>query len=269
MNAPAAAPVSKHDPNRPVTRHDLLKFTALVLMFIDHVGLFFFPDDVIWRIITIGGPIWMYLVGYNMIVRKDMALVAGTAIMAVADWLFFGKVLPLCTLTSILVVRLALPLFPLLMMPLRGFTHGAIAGSLMLILAMGGYYSHLIWEYGSFAFLFAGWGWWQRQAEDPSSPYATARYSYWLYVSIVWIAFHIHFAATFGVTSEQLLIMVAASLPIIVCLARFRAGVLQWQPGGWTAKVLRFCGRQTLLLYVAHFLILGIIAESGLVKELL
>ena len=45
--------------------YDFIKFVAVVLMVIDHIGYYFFPYDLMWR--SFGRmcvPIWLFLAGY-------------------------------------------------------------------------------------------------------------------------------------------------------------------------------------------------------------
>ncbi len=49
-----------------VSEHDLFKLTALLLMFIDHIGVFVFPDVIWWRIFgRAAAPIFFFLIGYS------------------------------------------------------------------------------------------------------------------------------------------------------------------------------------------------------------
>ena len=48
-----------------LTSYDLLKTLALVLMVIDHIGYFFYPEEMWWRVLgRLSVPIWFFLIGY-------------------------------------------------------------------------------------------------------------------------------------------------------------------------------------------------------------
>ena len=53
------------------TSHDLLKLVAICSMIIDHIGLFFFPQYVMFRIIgRLAFPIFAFLIGYSLKYNK-------------------------------------------------------------------------------------------------------------------------------------------------------------------------------------------------------
>ena len=50
---------------KELTSYDLLKSLAVILMICDHIGYFFFPEEMWFR--TLGRlclPIWFFLIGY-------------------------------------------------------------------------------------------------------------------------------------------------------------------------------------------------------------
>lgn len=50
---------------REVTSYDLLKCAAVIIMVIDHVGFYFYPENLWFRAVgRIGFPVWFFLVGY-------------------------------------------------------------------------------------------------------------------------------------------------------------------------------------------------------------
>ena len=60
---------------------DLLKVIAIVAMVCDHLGLYFFPECQILRVIgRIVMPVFCFFVGYNYIKPKPLILVAGIVI---------------------------------------------------------------------------------------------------------------------------------------------------------------------------------------------
>ncbi len=69
---------------KEITYHDLLKTFAVTAMMIDHVGFYFFPDQMWWRCIgRLGAPIWFFLAGYgNARTTPAKFWVGGSAIAA-------------------------------------------------------------------------------------------------------------------------------------------------------------------------------------------
>ena len=48
-----------------ITSYDILKTFAVLTMIIDHIGLYFFPDEMWWRVIgRLSFPVWLFLIGY-------------------------------------------------------------------------------------------------------------------------------------------------------------------------------------------------------------
>lgn len=49
-----------------LTSYDLLKALALLLMFVDHIGYFLYPDEMWWRVIgRLSVPVWFFLIGFS------------------------------------------------------------------------------------------------------------------------------------------------------------------------------------------------------------
>lgn len=252
---PAPAPV--------VTHHDLLKTVALLLMLVDHIGFFFFPEHLEWRAIgRASAPIWLFLVGYNRKTEIDTLLWVCAGLMLLVVPLLTGNLVPLNILVTIILVRLTIPFFPMLLMPLRGFDRGFMPGVLLMAFALALYPAHLLWEYGMFAFMFAAWGWWCREAEDESSPYARYSFAPLVLAGAIFALYAVHYIAALQLNLTETLLMLGALLPVSVWLATFHKGPVQRPIGPITAKILHFCGRQTLLLYVVHYILLGTLRLS-------
>ena len=71
--------------SRNITSYDMLKTAAVVLMIIDHIGYFFFPEMPIFRALgRLCVPIWMFLVGYARTREISRELWIGGVILAVS-----------------------------------------------------------------------------------------------------------------------------------------------------------------------------------------
>jgi len=90
-----------------ITRLDILKSVALLIMIIDHLGYYFFPDQILWRAIGRAGlPVWFFLAGYSRPTRLwEPSLILGGSLICLAKVMFFGQALPLNALFSILIVH--------------------------------------------------------------------------------------------------------------------------------------------------------------------
>lgn len=247
---------------KTVTHHDLLKTLALVLMIIDHLGLFFWPEATWLRAIgRASAPIWLFLVGYNQKSTLSPDLLAGAAVMAISQGLFMGTWLPLNILCSIMVVRLLLPLAPFVLASVRLGSYMPVVLSLLLVMVLP---TALWWEYGPFAILFAAWGWWLRTAQQENAMATTPKrqgvLAYILLLALL-VAYGLFSTASMGFTYREVLLMLACLLPVVLLLARFKAGVKAVTAPRVLVQMLAFCGRQTLLLYVTHYLLFILIAR--------
>lgn len=242
-----------------VTRHDLLKTIAILLMVIDHVGLFLFPDQPLLRVIgRCSAPIWLFLVGYNRTDRIDNQLIYAALFMAAMNPILIGFMFPTNILVSIILVRLTLSSMPLLLMPLHGFKRGAVPGLLLVALALAAYPANLLWEYGSFCWLFAALGWWVRERENDASPFSQYPRAPYIFMAVTMIFYATHYALIMPLDWPKVALMALLLAVTGLGLLHFRAGALSWQPLPACAVLLRFCGRQSLLIYIVHVVLLGL-----------
>lgn len=71
--------------------HDSLKIIGIILMIIDHVGQFFFPENLWLRLIGRGAaPLFFFLVGYDNRLRISVALLAYGSILSFTGYLLNG-----------------------------------------------------------------------------------------------------------------------------------------------------------------------------------
>ena len=88
--------------------HDLVKIMALILMVIDHLGHFFFPEQVMWR--SVGRwcvPMWLFLIGYatpKQLISRDLIILA--ILLVIIDIVTYNPPFPATILFSIFFSRL-------------------------------------------------------------------------------------------------------------------------------------------------------------------
>lgn len=82
--------------NKTSDYQDVLKFIAIILMFIDHIGLFFFPRLFVLRAIGRAAPfLFLFLAGYNYSIGhkfKRVNIYLGLAL--TTNWILYGWYLP-------------------------------------------------------------------------------------------------------------------------------------------------------------------------------
>ncbi len=95
---------------KEITSYDLLKTVAVLLMIVDHIGAYIYPDNEWFRVFgRMCVPIWFFLVGYarSRDVSSPMLWGGGIALL-VANAVVGMPILPLNILFTIMAVRLVL-----------------------------------------------------------------------------------------------------------------------------------------------------------------
>lgn len=97
--------------------YDLLKVIAIVTMIIDHIGLFFYPDISLLRVIgRLAYPLFAFCIGYNQKYKFDSTLISLAIIMCLTHiiiWPVLGgmvkkSILNASILPSIIITRILL-----------------------------------------------------------------------------------------------------------------------------------------------------------------
>ena len=134
-----------------LTSYDILKSLAVIIMIIDHIGYYFYPDDDWLRAVgRIGFPVWFFLIGYARSRRIDYHLIAGAFILLAADVAFSRSLLPVNALFTMIILRVCLD--PLMRLVKDNDITLIILTAVLYILFP---LTNLYWEYGTLAMLFA------------------------------------------------------------------------------------------------------------------
>jgi len=92
-----------------MTSYDLLKTFAVITMIIDHVGYYFFPEQLEWRVVgRMSMPVWLFLVGYAKTRDIPEMLWMGGLILLAGNIIVGMPIFALNILFGIMVVRLTL-----------------------------------------------------------------------------------------------------------------------------------------------------------------
>ena len=87
-----------------VTYLDILKTVAIILMIIDHIGYYFFPENYWFRAIGRACvPVWFFLIGYANTRELPNRLLIAALILALADLILFQRVFSLNILVSFII----------------------------------------------------------------------------------------------------------------------------------------------------------------------
>jgi len=234
----------------PVTTTDWWKVAAIVVMLVDHVGLFFFPDDNWWRVIgRATAPIFFFLVGF-----ARTGSVPWT-------WLVFGAMLTaidvakaedasewtINILFNFALIRWALP-----------HVEAWLGDSRLRLVLLLGLLAGLVpvigdrIEYGTEGWLWALLGLYQRRAaERGTMGAASTRNAVAALAGLVYIVTEFF---DFGFDLPQAFALAGVIGVETVLLANFRRAVSAHQPPGALRPAIGFLGRRTLEIYALHLL---------------
>lgn len=233
-----------------VTTTDWWKIAAIVVMLVDHVGLYLFPEDNWWRVIgRATAPIFFFLVGFARTRSVPWTWLAFGAILTAidiaraegpADW-------TVNILFNFALIRWALPHLDRFLGDDRlrlVVLLGLLAG---LVPVIG---DRL--EYGTEGWLWALLGLYQRRAlEDPGPGAASTRNAVAALAGLVYIVTEF-FDFEFGVSEAFVLTAIVGVETVL--LANFTREISRHQPPAALRPAIGFLGRHTLELYALHLL---------------
>lgn len=237
---------------RELTSYDLFKCAAVLLMIVDHVGYYFFPEQDWWRVFgRLCVPIWFFLIGYAQSRDLGPKLWGGMIILTVASMAAGMYVFPLNILATVIIVRLCIDrVAEHLLKDSRVFWS---FNAVMMFVALP---TMLTVEYGTMAVMLALFGWYMRKAQqgDPrvtpqiilnQMAVSMAVYVGWQYMM-------------FQFSQPQMLVLTVGMLAVFMLLRLFRPvsipGTGEGVRGALLAPV-RVMGRYTLEIYVLHLLL--------------
>ena len=92
---------------KEATTHDVIKWIALIIMTIDHIGAYLYPDALWLRAIgRITFPVWFFLVGYSKHQKIDHYFIGIAMLVSIASAGSFYTIFPQNALVSIIFCRL-------------------------------------------------------------------------------------------------------------------------------------------------------------------
>lgn len=237
------------------TTHDLLKFLAILIMVIDHVGHFFFHDALLWR--AVGRtcvPMWFFLVGYSPPSKTDREFYILAGALVAIKILAFQPVFPLNILFSIAAARIFIDV-----LNRHEFKKWQ---SFYYILGLAIWLPTLfVVEYGTVGMMFALFGYLVRTQPGSDDTKLAA-----VLASIVFVFME---NVNYGFSFFQNLVMWAGTGGVMYCLYHFRRGYLAL-PSSIPPKLREagiFLARNSLYFYVLH-LTLFILIERLIHPEL-
>ncbi|MBV6631563.1 MAG: hypothetical protein KI792_00875 [Alphaproteobacteria bacterium] len=234
----------QHGPE--LTSLDLLKCFAVPIMVIDHIGSFFFVDDMWWRAVgRVGFPIWFFLIGYARGRDLPMRLIGGAILLVLVDGLTGYDLLPVNALVTIILMRITL----------RIMDFPAARANDMIILQIFIWsflilFTYDLFEYGTLAFLFGLMGYFVRNNQN--GPWYQLFFVYifiaFMYVQVIVFEFAVPQAITAGIGTAAVIFILSKTKLVIF-------------PNTGSIPVIsplfRLMGRYTLEIYIIHLTAFG------------
>lgn len=251
----ANTPIDKNI--KAVTSYDLLKTVALLLMVIDHIGAYVFPDEPVLRLIgRMSAPLWLFLIGYAR--RRDgiFLLFAAGVLVQISDGLFRGEWFSLDILFLFALARYFLD--PLMAFMLRNWIGFLVTCLLLLIFLIP---SSLLIMYGTAGLGFVIWGYLLRHRRENAFIMRDVLLSYAVFVGVL---YYFHCALVFPELQVYTPVLVLEIVAILGISFLFRPCDYRGLDGGlwWLVrKPLQFFGRYSLEFYVVHLWILRATAK--------
>lgn len=242
-----------------ITSYDLLKAFALVMMIVDHIGMYFLPDQLWWRVAgRTSAPVWLFLIGYARTRDLSPRMAIGGTILTLWHFVTGPAVFPLNILLTMLLIRLSLDKIMVYALSDR-FRFFAF----VVVFVVAELLASLFFEYGSVAFLLAAYGYMARQYKEGKISYSSLR-SFAIFTAIIHGGFQ---SLYFGFSGIQMQAAVVSCGMVIMSLLFFRPVVyskITRQLPFFLVAPVQLMGRRTLEVYVLHvFLFAGLAAYLG------
>jgi hypothetical protein len=238
-----------------VTSYDVLKTIAVVLMILDHVGFYVLPEVEFLRVLgRLCVPIWFFLIGYANTREIIKDLWSGALVLTISSLIMGGSVFPITILLSFIIIRLVLDY-----VAEYGFKSKENFIILCFVMVILWFPSSFIMEYGTAGLGLTLVGYTVRHNNSYRIKAFLAFFLLFTLSQIFVFQFDfIHSAfMTFGLT--------------IVGLALWRFKPMDYvgfNSASIIGHILKFTGRHTLFIYVAHILILKALAASFQIGDL-
>ncbi len=241
---------------KEITSYDLLKALAIILMVVDHIGHFFFFDELWFRVIgRFSAPFWFFLIGYANSRDLGARLWIGAAILIVTGIVTGHNILPLNILVTIIVCRLVLD--RVMAVAVRSYEN---LGALVMLMALLILPTAILAEYGTLGFLFVMFGWFMRHREELTYPVKGVPETFILILILIYVYTQ---SLTYGMSETQTGFLALGTAAVCLVLYRFRPLVFPAATAAMPCLMVWFIhlmGRRTLEIYVIHLVLFKLTA---------
>lgn len=227
---------------------DILKFAAIVLMVIDHLGHFYYPDLLWFRVLgRMCVPIWFFFIGYSTSQTIDKSLVGGALLLILLDILYFSPIFSINILGTIILCRLVHRFFLNDYLEKADFNLYDVMMLLFLVLI---FYlpTMILVEYGSLALVFTSLGRLIQRGKRTLDIKIFAAFAILIFTALQTQLFH--FAA-----NETMVLGMGITL-MVVLLYNYRLEHYPFTYSNPAILCVMFLARNSLYFYVIHWMIL-------------
>ncbi|MBX2834907.1 MAG: hypothetical protein KTR28_08035 [Micavibrio sp.] len=241
---------------REITSYDLLKTFAIITMIVDHIGYYFFPDQLWWRAIgRTSAPVWLFLIGYAQSRDLSLRMWVGASVLT-ASKLVIGKYfLQLNILWGMILTRLMLD-----KVAPRVFSASTTMTAFLVIMAVLYIPTSMIFDYGAFCLMVAVFGFGVRQYRKDGL-YGNERLM--VYGFMCALLYSLGTVITFGFSELQIYFVAGSILAVHMVLYFFKPLRFEMLTAALPSPIvglLHLTGRRTLEIYVIHILTFKVIA---------
>lgn len=235
---------------KDLTSYDFLKTVAVILMLVDHVGFYFFPENLWWRVFgRMCVPIWFFLIGYAQSRDLSPRLWIGAALLIAGNFIAGMSIVPLNILATMIIIRIIID--PIMNHALQNRSaFWAIAVMMMFLIIPSGVVS----EYGTQAIIMAIFGYLVRHRDKLEEPQKfITQYMVFAMVSFVVFQFFVFlFEEPQFITLCIGIFIVMGTLFFFRSLTFPKLTQVMPRPFTWFFQIM---GRRTLEIYVFHLLL--------------
>lgn len=239
-----------------LTSYDLLKTFAVLTMIVDHVGYYFFPEEMWWRAFgRMSAPVWLFLVGYALSRDFSLKLWMSAAVLVIISGLLGYSPIPLNILVTIIFLRWIQDYVA--HTALRTVTGFCVITLLIAILDIP---MMLVVDYGAVSLSIVLFGIAMRRAHDQKIQFDGAP----IMVGVTgWLLYNIAMNISFPFVSEQRYSVLFGTAAVFVILYLFKPAVytrISLEIPTLFTAIIQFCGRRTLEIFVVHIVLFQILA---------
>jgi len=237
-----------------LTSYDFLKSAAIILMIVDHLGAYFFPEEMWFRALgRICVPMWFFLIGYARTRDIPNQMWIGALILIAADPMTGAAVFPMNILVTMMAIRLSLDylMTKSLESPLKLW---AVSVLLFLLIIP----TYVLSDYGTIGFFLAMFGYCVRLKQDTGDTRVLTHFMMFSAGCLILVS-----QIVFGFSTPQFVVMSGGIILTILGLQYFKAMTFPVLSNRlpWAIKgLIQLTGRRTLEIYVIHLVLFKILA---------